>query len=84
MVFPDEYGRFNGISAGVDYTLRVALGQEAEEIWTQSVALGAGYEVIEATVSPTGAHAAGAPIWYHIGNHGENNWSLVAIDRLVP
>ena len=31
VVFPDEYGRFNGISAGVDYTLRVAAsaGQSA-------------------------------------------------------
>jgi len=73
------------IEAGdTDYTLRVALGDEAEAIWTETVELGEGYELIEATVTVDGDHPEGAPIYYHVGNHGENNWSLVAIDLLVP
>lgn len=75
---------FEIYAGDTDYTLRVALGADAEIIWTETVALGAGYEVIQATVSPLNDHAEGAPIWYHVSNHGENNWSLVAIDLLVP
>lgn len=75
---------FEILAGDTDYTLQVALGPDAEVIWTESVALGAGYEVIQATVSPSVAHAQGDPIWYHVSNHGENNWSLAAIDLLVP
>ena len=75
---------FEVYAGETDYTLTVAMGEAAETLWTKTVPLGSGFELIEETVAVPGDHVVGVPIWYHISNHGENTWSLVGIDLLGP
>lgn len=65
-----------------DYTVSIALGDPPETVWTRAVPLETGDETLEETVAVAGDHDAGAPIWFHLSNHGENTWSLAGIDLL--
>lgn len=62
-----------------DYTLAVALGSAADVVWSVEVALESEFDTLGGVVTVPDAYAPGDPIWFHVGNHGENTWSLTEI-----
>ncbi len=75
---------FELVAGDTDYTVRVALGEDAEPLWETEVALGSAYALLETTVEVATAYDVGAPIWFHVSNHGTNNWALVTVERITP
>ena len=71
---------FSIVATEGTFTLRVAAGDPPVELWSRQEPVpaegGLYYEWI-----PIETHIpAGTPIWYHVSNHGQNTWSLIALD----
>jgi hypothetical protein len=59
-----------------EYTLAVSIGSPAAIIWEANVPVGALEEDLKSTITAPDAFPEGTPIYFHISNHGENQWSF--------
>jgi hypothetical protein len=55
-------------------TLALRLGER--EAWTRDVPVPASAQVISLSIDVGVSQPAGAPIWFHVRNHGYNSWHL--------
>jgi hypothetical protein len=64
--------------------LAVRIGDET--IWSHPVEIPTGSDVVAPELAPALQAAEGTPIYFHIGNHGANVWSLLELfrSRRVP
>lgn len=60
----------------------VAVAIDDEILVSERIAIPTSSGLLAPRVTPARAHAAGAPIRFHIGNHGDNSWNLVEVARV--
>lgn len=60
--------------------LRLRIGDD--DVWTLRVPIPTDADVEAPELEPQLHAAEGTPVWFHIGNHGANGWSLLELFRL--
>jgi len=69
---------FSSIEEGEGpYTVAAAIGEPPVVIWETTVEVPAEDTVLSGTWVATRDVAMGEPAYYHVSNHGINNWSLI-------
>ena len=72
----------NSITEGFEgqYLLGVAMGAApADVVWTLEIDIPVSQGFITKTWTAEKAYAKGDALYFHISNHGENNWSLIGL-----
>ncbi len=60
------------------------MGDPAVIVWSTQIAWPAEGRFVDETWTAAQDYVAGAPILFHISNHGENTWSLTELTATYP
>lgn len=61
------------------YTVAIGMGSPGEVVWSTKVPIPAVSATIEESWTAGRSLEVGEPVYFHIHNHGENNWSLTGL-----
>lgn len=61
------------------YTLAVAIGDDAESVWSETVDAIADANEFRFTFAAQRTYQAGEAVYFHLRNHGVNTWNFVAL-----
>ena len=67
------------ISGDAPFTLAVAMGSDANPVWSEMVEATAEANVFHDTFIARRRYEAGEPVYFHLQNHGVNTWNFVAM-----
>lgn len=70
-------------SAEGPFKLGVAIGEPAEVVWEIEYEPNGDSGTIKESWAATRSYALGEPVYYHVSNHGSNNWSLTELSKSV-
>jgi len=74
---------FSVTIGSTDYRLAISLGPDSDIFWEAQVPVPSDSHLFYGTIEAEKSYPAGSPVYFHISNHGSNDWGLIEFSKVL-